>query len=134
MEVAIVFSKSQSAKMMLGFFPPSSSDNFLNMGAAVAAIFFPVTVPPVNEIAATPGCSTIACPAFAPRPCTMFNTPLGKPASTQSFENKKAVMGVSSEGLPTTVHPAAKAGAIFQVNKYSGRFQGEMQPATPMGA
>jgi hypothetical protein len=44
-------SKSQSAKMMFGFFPPSSSEIFLNMGAAVAAILFPVTVPPVNEMA-----------------------------------------------------------------------------------
>ena len=37
------------------------------------------------------------------------------------------------EGFATTVHPAAKAGAIFQENKYKGKFQGEMQPATPTG-
>ena len=42
-------------------------------------------------------------------------------------------MGVSSEGLATTVQPAANAGAIFQVNKYSGRFQGDIHPATPIG-
>ena len=28
----------QSAKMRLGFFPPNSKDNFLNMGAATEAI------------------------------------------------------------------------------------------------
>src|SRR5688572_4352937 len=119
--------------MILGFFPPSSSDNFLNMGAAVAAIFFPVTVPPVNEIATISGCSMIACPAFGPSPWIIFKTPSGNPASMQSFENKYAVIGVSSDGLATTVQPAANAGAIFHVNKYNGRFQGEIQPATPTG-
>ena len=42
-------------------------------------------------------------------------------------------MGVISLGLATTQLPAAKAGAIFQVNKYRGRFQGEIQPTTPRG-
>src|SRR5687767_625280 len=133
MEVLNAFSKSQSPKMMLGFFPPSSSDNFLNIGAAVEAIFFPVTVPPVKEIATTSGCSTRAWPAFAPSPWITFSTPFGSPASMQSCENRKAVIGVSSEGFATTVQPAANAGAIFQVNRYSGRFQGEIQPATPTG-
>ena len=36
----------------------------------------------------------------------------------------KAVKGVSSEGLITTVHPVARAGAIFQVNMRRGKFQG----------
>ena len=29
--------------------------------------------------------------------------------------------------------PAAKAGAIFQVNKYKGKFHGEINPTIPMG-
>jgi hypothetical protein len=33
-------------------------------------------------------------------------------------------MGVISEGFATTVQPAAKAGAIFQLNKYKGKFHG----------
>ena len=44
-----------------------------------------------------------------------------------------AVRGVTSDGLATTVLPAASAGAIFQVNRYSGRFHGLMQPTTPSG-
>ena len=51
----------------------------------------------------------------------------------QSSENRKADIGVTSDGLATTQFPAAKAGAIFQVNKYSGKFQGEMQPTVPSG-
>ena len=44
-----------------------------------------------------------------------------------------AVIGVISDGLATTVFPAASAGAIFQVSRYSGRFHGEMQATTPSG-
>ncbi len=40
---------------------------------------------------------------------------------------------VSSDGLATTVQPAASAGAIFQVNKYKGKFEGEIHPTTPIG-
>ena len=35
-----------------------------------------------------------------------------------------------SEGFATTVFPAAIAGAIFQVSRYSGRFQGEITSYT----
>ena len=50
-DVDTALSKSQSAKTILGFFPPNSKLSFLNMGAAMAAILLPVSVPPVNEIA-----------------------------------------------------------------------------------
>jgi hypothetical protein len=36
--------------MMFGVFPPSSRESFLNIGAAIEAMFFPVAVPPVKEI------------------------------------------------------------------------------------
>ena len=44
-----------------------------------------------------------------------------------------AVNGEISDGFATTVLPDIKAGAIFQVNKYKGRFHGEIQPTTPRG-
>ena len=93
----------------------------------------PVAVPPVKVITGIPGCRTIAAPHSAPRPCTTFSTPAGNPASAESSPSAAAVSGVSSLGFATTVHPAANAGAIFQVNKYSGRFHGLMHPATPLG-
>jgi hypothetical protein len=40
---------------------------------------------------------------------------------------------VTSEGLAITQLPAANAGAIFQVNKYKGRFHGDIQPTMPIG-
>jgi len=36
----------------------------------------------------------------------------------------KAESGVYSAGLTTIVHPAAKAGPIFQANIKAGKFQG----------
>lgn len=129
----IILSQAQSAKMIAGFLPPSSSESFLNFGAAIDAILSPALVLPVNEMAFTSGCDTIASPAPGPVPCRIFNTPAGKPASLQIFESKKAVTGVTSDGLAITQLPAASAGAIFQVNKYNGRFQGEIHPTMPIG-
>src|SRR5213082_443091 len=118
---------------MLGFLPPSSSETFLNIGAHASATFFPVTVPPVNEIVVIFGCAVIAAPTFGPVPCTILRTPLGNPASAQISHNRYAVIGVSSLGLAMAVLPTAMAGAIFQLSKYSGRFHGEINPAIPRG-
>ena len=58
----------------------------------------------------------------------------GMPASAIRAASRSAVSGVSSDGFATQQFPAAMAGAIFQVSRYSGRFQGEISPATPSGA
>ena len=50
-----------------------------------------------------------------------------------SSPSNAAVQGVISEGLATTVLPLARAGAIFQVNRYRGKFHGLMQATTPSG-
>src|SRR5437763_5637986 len=113
----IAASRSASAKMMLGFFPPSSNETFLYNGAAAYATFFPVTVPPVNEIVLIFGCAVIAAPTLGPVPWTTLSTPLGNPASAQISHNRYAVIGVSSLGLAMAVLPTAMAGAIFQLNK-----------------
>ena len=68
-------------------------------------------------------CVVNGSPTFYPNPCTIFKTPFGRPASIQILLNKNAVIGVTSEGLATTVLPAASAGATFHVNKYNGKFQ-----------
>ena len=75
----------------------------------------------------------MASPVVLPVPCTIFNTPSGKPASLQILLNKKAVTGVISEGFAMTQFPAANAGAIFHVNKYKGKFHGEIQATIPIG-
>src|SRR6186713_3727633 len=108
---AIAAVNSASAKMMLGFLPPSSSDIFLKSGAHDSATLRPVTVPPVNETAATFGCAVMAEPTLAPVPCTMLSTPSGSPASRAISHSSDAVIGVSSLGFATAVFPQASAGA-----------------------
>ena len=105
--------RSASANTTVGFLPPSSSESFLKRGAAFAATAAPVTVPPVNEIAATSSWHVSARPALPPRPWTMLITPGGMPASSESSARRLAVSGVSSLGLATHAFPAAIAGAIF---------------------
>jgi hypothetical protein len=41
--------------------------------------------------------------------------------------------GDHSAGLRTTVHPAASAGAVFQVESMNGAFQGVITTAGPAG-
>ena len=50
-----------------------------------------------------------------------------------TLQSIQVVTVVISLGLQTTVQPAIRAGAILNVNRYNGRFHGEMSPATPTG-
>ena len=113
--------------------PPSSNEVFFSIGPVIPAMRQPTALLPVKLIALVPGCCTMASPTVGPRPLTTFSTPSGKPISAASAASMVAVRGVTSEGFATTVLPAASAGAIFQVNRYSGRFHGLMQPTTPSG-
>ena len=93
----------------------------------------PVVVSPINAIALISLCSVNALPAVSPKPCTRFHTPAGSPASCAIWQSRVAVIGLSYAGLCTTVQPAAKAGATFQVVSINGVFQGVMTPTGPIG-
>ena len=93
----------------------------------------PVLVSPVNEMRGTRGCATSAAPATSPIPWTRLNAPSGRPASVMISGSRLADSGVHSAGLRTTVHPAARAGASFQVSSMNGVFHGVIRPATPAG-
>jgi hypothetical protein len=51
-----------------------------------------------------------------------------------SFMNSSREADVNSDGLITTVHPAAKAGANFQAVSIRGEFQGVINAHTPTGS
>ncbi len=53
-------SMSASARTIIGSLPPSSSETGVSRSAALAMIFLPVAVEPVNMIMST--CSTSAAP------------------------------------------------------------------------
>ena len=96
-------------------------------------MIWPVVVSPVKEISGTSGCATRAAPASSPMPWTMLKTPSGTPASAMISGSRLADSGVHSAGLSTTVQPAARLGASFQVSSMNGVFHGVISPATPLG-
>ena len=119
---------------MFGDLPPSSSVIFLSVSAAPFMIALPVQVSPVNAILSMPGCSTIACPSFAPGPVRTFSTPGGRPTSIAISPSASAVSGVWLAGLTMMVLPHASAGAIFHTAMSSGKFHGTIAAQTPSGS
>ena len=94
----------------------------------------PVAVSPVKVTAWMPSCVVMNSPAESgPNPCTTLNAPSGTPTDFITSASRVAVVGVSSEGFRITALPDAIAGASFQVDSSSGRFQGEITPTTPCG-
>ena len=113
-------SRSASSKTTNGALPPSSRCTRLTVPAASRMTLVPVRVEPVTEISATSSCRASAPPTSAPGPGITLRTPGGRPASSASRPSMSAVSGVSSDGLRTTVLPAASAGPIFQAAMLSG--------------
>src|SRR5207249_141692 len=74
----------------------------------------------VNEIMSMSRCLTSASPASAPKPVTRLKTPCGRPAASIASARMKALNGATSEGLSTTVQPAASAGATLSAIWCSG--------------
>jgi hypothetical protein len=93
----------------------------------------PTSLEPVKLMALMSGCSQRGAPTSSPVPTTMFSTPGGSPASSKSLHSSSAIAGVCSAGLRTTVFPATRAGPIFQAGMAQGKFQGVINPTTPMG-
>ena len=80
----------------------------------------PVAVEPVKATFSTPGCLTRWAPTVVPGPGTTLIVPGGKPTSVASSAIRSAESGVAESGFSTIVHPAARAGASFQVVIISG--------------
>src|SRR6476659_7426178 len=75
----------------------------------------------------------ISSPASEPDPRTRLRTPAGMPAASNISVMRTAVAGVIDAGLKTTVLPATKAGATFQIGIATGKFHGVTQATTPSG-
>ena len=104
---------------MTGALPPSSRCVRLVPLTAAVSTFSPLAMEPVSEIIATSGCEISGAPTVLPRPQTMLTTPGGN-SSAQIVASLSAVSGVCSEGLSTTVLPAASAGPSFHAAIMSG--------------
>src|SRR5215467_14019695 len=126
-------SRFASSSTIIGFLPPSSSEQCLKLFAAVVPMVFPTALDPVNEIARTSGCSSIGAPASPPNPLTLFTTPLGMPASLKVRTRLYVESGVSCAGLITHVLPQTSAGSSFHEGIAMGKFHGVIIPHTPTG-
>ena len=62
---------------------------------------------------------------------TTFTSPGGKPASVQSSPMRRALIGVSSEGLSTTAFPIASAAATWIIGIAKGIEEGVTSATTP---
>ena len=94
------------------------------VGRRARPIATAVSGPPVKAMWSTPGWEVSAAPRAAPVPVTTLTTPGGKPARSNSATSSSIDAEVYSLGLTTTVLPAARAGASFQVASSSGEFHG----------
>ena len=83
---------------------------------------------------ATLGWATRGPPTSAPKPVTTLTTPGGNPASANSSANSSMDADVCSDGLTTTVLPAARAGASFHEASKRGEFHGVIAATTPKGS
>ena len=86
--------------------------------AALPATSMPARTEPVIDTMSGIGCSTSARPVSR-SPQTTLNTPAGRNSAATSASSRVEA-GVVSDGLSTTVLPAASAGAIFHTAIISG--------------
>ncbi len=128
------WSRSASANTMLGDLPPSSSVAGISRSAAALYTPRPPASAPVKATLATLRCATSGTPTCSPKPVTTFSTPGGKPTSSNTRASAMDEAEVDSDGLSTTVLPAASAGASFHVASMSGEFHGVMAAITPSGS
>src|SRR5580658_1920420 len=125
-------SRFASSSTIIGFLPPSSSEQGLRLRAAVVPMILPTAEEPVKEMARTAGFSVNGAPASGPYPAITLMTPLGTPASVSAWTRLKVESGVSSAGLITQALPQTMAGSNFHEEIAMGKFQGVIMPHTPI--
>ena len=104
---------SASSKTITGALPPSSRWTRFRSWAAAVATSLPARTLPVIETICGILCETSARPVSR-SPLITLNTPGGRNSAMISAISKVEA-GVVSDGLSTTVLPAAIAGAHFQI-------------------
>ena len=118
-------SRSASSKTMLGDLPPSSSVTRARCAAAPRITALPVSVAAgERDLVDAAGARPAARPPRPPNPVTTLTTPGGKPASSTSAANSSVDADACSDGLMTSVQPAASAGASFQRHQQQRRVPG----------
>ena len=94
-------------------------------------IFRPVATEPVKKILST-SASQSAAPV-EPSPWITSTTPRGRPMRRKISSMISPVIGVTSEGLSTTVLPAMSALSVGNIESWKGKFHGAITAITPIG-
>jgi hypothetical protein len=128
--------KSASSSTTWADLPPSSRKTFFTVSPLRAMMWRPTAVEPVKEIMSTRGSPVRASPTRAASPdVTTLKTPGGMSVCSAATRARKvALQGVSGAGLSTIAFPAARAGPTLARFTCSGKFQGVMQPTTPVAS
>ena len=105
----------------------------MRFGAACAASFLPTRVDPVNVRTFVIEDSRSWDVTEVGSPKSKLTTPAGSPASASTSTIRRAVAGLNSEALSTTVQPAASAAPSFRVARTAGKFQAVTAATTPSG-
>ena len=124
-------SRFASSNTIKGALPPSSRLSLLILSAAPFIRSAPTRVEPVKEILRTISFAISSVPISAGKPVRILITPTGMPARSAKTPSARAEKGVNSDGLMTTVQPAASAGATLRVIIAMGKFHGVMMAQTP---
>src|SRR5215469_2115555 len=126
-------SRLASSSTIIGFFPPSSSEQCLKLLAAIPPTIRPTSDDPVNDTARTSEWSARGVPTIDPYPVTMLITPFGSPASSSARTKLNVDNGVSCAGLITQVFPQTTAGSSLHDGIAMGKFQGVIMAQMPTG-
>src|SRR5690625_4392199 len=132
MALSATVSRSASGSTSMWFLAPPSAWTRLLCAVAVSYTYFAIGVDPTKDTALMSLCSSSASTAGLP-PWTTLNTPSGKPASFQSSASQLTAEGSFSDGLITTVLPAAIATGKNHIGTIAGKLNGEIIATGPSG-
>ena len=93
----------------------------------------PTSRDPVKEMNRVFGCDTSTSPIAAPLPVRKQKRFAGKPGFSSASANIAAMVGVSLEGLITTVLPVTSAATVMPQRMASAKFHGGITTPTPSG-
>ncbi|OLS98887.1 hypothetical protein BJF90_40495 [Pseudonocardia sp. CNS-004] len=86
----------------------------------------------MNETTRTSGWASHGSTTSAGSPSTVLTVPAGRCRSSRAARTIDD-SGATSDGLNSTGHPAARAGAILRAGMDTGKFHGVSTAATPSG-
>ena len=115
---AISISEATSAQTMNGSLPPISRLTRASRSAQAIATRLPVATEPVKAMQSTRSSAQSRRPDVAGAGDQVDDA--GRQVLEAAGASSSVDSGVTSEGLQTTVQPAASAGATFQVSSSSG--------------